>query len=75
MFYTDKRAFVGRIDKMNELLKTQSNAVAEIDGRLIKSYENEYINCSTTNIAESIQILLTVHAVFMMNEFKQNQIV
>lgn len=59
MFHTDKRAFVGRIDKMNELLKTQSNAVAEIDGRLIKSYEFEYINCSTTNIAESIQILLT----------------
>lgn len=56
MFYTYKRAFVGRIDKMNELLRTQS---AEIDGRLIKPYEYEYINCSTTNIAESIQILLT----------------
>lgn len=59
MFYTDKRAFVGRIDKMNELFKTQSNAVAEIDVRLIKPYDHEYINCSTTNIAESIQILLT----------------
>lgn len=59
MFYTDNRAFVGRIDKMNELFKTQSNAVAEIDARLIKSYELEYINCSTTNIVESIQIVLT----------------
>lgn len=59
MFYTDKRAFVGRIDKMNELFKTQSNAVAEIDVRLIKPYDYEYINCSTTNIAERIQILLT----------------
>lgn len=45
--------------------------MAEIDGRLIKSYEREYINCSTTNIVESKQYL---HVVFMMNEFKQNQI-
>lgn len=48
MFYTDMRALVG--DKTNELFKTQSNA--EIDGRLIKPYDCEYINCSTTNIVE-----------------------